>query len=80
MVTLRNSAINRNELMKSRLSLYGKYKKLPDMLRYELAEDFENTFHNCYFNEPLIMSTISGEFARVFDNNANNSLPNKLIA
>lgn len=62
---MRNTAINRNELMKSRLYLYANYKNLPDTLRYELMQDFESTFHKSYFNERLIMATVSGQLGQV---------------
>lgn len=59
------AARNKNEWMNSRLYLFAEYKNLPDSLKYNLLKSFEFKFHKTYFNEELILSTITGQLKRV---------------
>lgn len=64
-MNLHNASANTNQLLKGRLHLFAEYKNLPESLKQKMLQSFEFHFHRSYFNEKLILNTISGQLKRV---------------
>lgn len=60
-----NTSTNTHQLLKSRLLLYADSKNMPNYLKYKFIQSYEHKFHRTYYDEKLIMDTVSGQLKKV---------------